>query len=230
LWFIYLLAIFFVSAKLLRNVTPLLVFALGALLQMASIDTGWLVIDEFAARFVYFFAGYWLASHVFAYAREVQGLNPVGIVGGLASWAVINAILVNNGAAQLPGIGLVLGFIGAGAVIAMGVLLSRFEFASPIRYCGANSIVIYLSFFMFMAATRTLLLNTGLIEDLGLIALVVTLAGLLGPVLLFWTVRKTPLSILFRRPNWGRIPATPRHRAAKPEPVSSHRQANPAKS
>ncbi|MGE0238059.1 MAG: acyltransferase family protein [Parvibaculaceae bacterium] len=221
LWFIYLLAIFFVTAKLLRGVPPLLVFAVAAALQMTSIHTGWLVIDEFANRFVYFFAGYWLAKHVFAYAREVQSLNPLGIVGGLAIWAVINAILVDNGAAKLPGIGLVLGFIGAGAVIAMGVFLARFKFALPIRYCGENSIVIYLAFFMFMAATRTLLLKTGVITDLGAVSLIVTLAGVAGPVLLFWAVRKTPLSFLFRRPGWVRIPATSRQRAAQPGLVSS---------
>jgi uncharacterized membrane protein YcfT len=217
LWFIYLLAIFFVVAKLARPVPPILVFALAALLEMASIHTGWLVIDEFAGRFVYFFAGYWLAGHIFAYAREVGGLNSLGILGGLAIWAVINAILVDNGAAELPGIGLVLGFIGAGAVIAAGVVLARFRFAAPIRYCGENSIVIYLSFFMFMAATRALLLKTGVIQDLGTVSILVTIAGVLGPVLLFWMVRRTHLSFLFRRPEWARLPATPR----KPELVSS---------
>lgn len=214
LWFIYLLAIFFVVVKALRPVPPLLVFAAGALLQMASIETGWLVIDEFASRFVYFFVGYWLAKHVFAYAREVGSLNPFGILGGLAIWAVINAILVENGAAHLPGIGLVLGFIGAGAVIASGVLLSRFKFTSPIRYCGENSIVIYLSFFMFMAATRSVLLKAGVIQDLGLISFLVTAVGVVGPVLLFWAVRHTPLSFLFRRPQWARLAAAPRQ---KPE-------------
>ena len=210
LWFIYLLAIFFVVTKLLRPLPPLLVFAMGCVLQMAAIDTGWLVIDEFANRFVYFFTGYWLAKHVFAYAREVSSLNPLGILGGLAIWAVINAILVDNGASHLPGIGLVLGFIGAGAVIAMGVFLTRFKFAEPIRYCGENSIVIYLAFFMFMAATRTLLLKAGIIQDLGTVSIIVTTAGVVGPVLLFWAVRKMPLSFLFRRPQWARIPATPR--------------------
>lgn len=221
LWFIYLLAIFFVVTKLLRPLPPLLVFAAGCALQMAALDTGWLVIDEFANRFVYFFTGYWLAKHVFAYAREVNSLNPIGILGGLAIWAVINAILVDNGASHLPGIGLVLGFIGAGAVIAAGVFLARFKFAEPIRYCGENSIVIYLSFFMFMAATRTLLLKAGIIQDLGTVSIIVTTAGVVGPVLLFWAVRKTPLSFLFRRPQWARIPATPRQKAVKPELVSS---------
>jgi uncharacterized membrane protein YcfT len=180
LWFIYLLAVFFVVVKLLRSLPPLLIFAVGCLLQMAAIHTGWLVIDEFASRFVYFFTGYWLAKYVFAYAREVGTLNPFGILGGLAIWAVINAILVDNGAAHFPGIGLILGFIGAGAVIAVGVSLSRFRITYPIRYCGENSIVIYLSFFMFMAATRNFLLKAGMIQDLGTVYIIVTTAGMVG--------------------------------------------------
>ncbi len=217
LWFIYLLSLFFVVVKLLRPFPPLLVFLVGAALEMAPIDTGWLVIDEFCARFVYFFAGYWLARHVFAFAREVDSLNPLGILAGLVMWGIINAILVSNGSAHLPGIGLILGFIGAGAVISAGVFLARFRLASPIRYCGENSIVIYLAFFMFMAATRTVLLKTGLIDDLAIVSFIVTAVGVISPVLLFWAVRRTPLSFLFRRPHWARIPATPR----QPELVSN---------
>ena len=62
LWFIYMLAIFFPVTKLLRNVPMLLVFAVAAMLEMAPIETGWTLIDEFAARYVYFYVGYWLAK------------------------------------------------------------------------------------------------------------------------------------------------------------------------
>lgn len=217
LWFIYLLAVFFVVAKLLRPVPPLLVFALAALLEMAAIETGSLIVDEFCARFVYFYAGFWLAKYVFAFADEVAGLNPLAILAGLVMWGIINAILVSNGAAALPGIGLILGFIGAGAVVSAAVLLQRFAFATPIRYCGENSIVIYLAFFLFMAGSRTALLKMGLVDDLAVVSLIVTAAGVAGPVLLFWAVRRTPLSFLFRRPGWARIPATPR----RPELVSN---------
>ena len=34
-----------------------------------------------------------------------------------------------------------------------------------LRYCGEHSIVIYLAFFLPMATTRTLLLQTGWIHD-----------------------------------------------------------------
>jgi uncharacterized membrane protein YcfT len=219
LWFIYLLAIFFVVVKALKGVPPILIFAVGAALEIAHLETGWLVIDEFANRFVYFFVGYWLAQHVFAFAREVDSLNPLGILLGLVMWGIINAILVSNGVAHMPVVSLVLGFIGAGAVISAGVFLSRFKFAEPIRYCGENSIVIYLSFFMFMAAARAVLLKVGIIDDLAIVSFIVTAVAVVSPVLLFWAVRKTPLAFLFRRPQWARLSEAKTSR--KPELVSS---------
>ena len=75
------------------------------------------------------------------------------------------------------------------------------DWSSAIRYCGENSIVIYLAFFLPMAATRTVLLKTGVIADLGTVSLLVTAAGVVGPLLLFWLVRDTPLSFLFKRPE-----------------------------
>src|ERR1700682_3193973 len=71
LWFIYLLPIFVVT-KLTHRMPPVLIFVVAALLEALKIHTGWTVIDEFAARFVYFFVGYWLASYVFTLARQAQ--------------------------------------------------------------------------------------------------------------------------------------------------------------
>jgi hypothetical protein len=41
--------------------------------------------------------------------------------------------------------------------------------------------------------------------DLGLVSIAVTSAGVIGPVLLFWTVRSTSFAFLFRRPAWARL-------------------------
>jgi len=205
LWFIYMLAIFFVVVKALRAVPPVLVFAAAAFLEMAPIETGSLLVDEFASRFVYFFAGYWLSAHVFAFAAAA-GRKPLPVmVSGLVLWGLANDVLVGGGWANLPVISLVLGFIGAAAVVSIGVLLSKTRLAEPIRYCGENSIVIYLAFFLFMAASRGLLLKIGAVADLGVVSLLVTAAGVIGPILLFWLVRETPASFLFRRPNWARL-------------------------
>ena len=210
LWFIYILAVFFAVVKLTRSVPPVYVFVAAALLEMAPIETGYLLVDEFASRFVYFFTGYWLAAPVFAFAQGVNFKSVPVILSGLFIWALGNTFMVTNGYSHLPGFSLILGFIGAAAVISTGVLLSKTRIAAPLRYAGENSIVIYLAFFLFMASMRSLLLKYNVVSDLGSVALLTTAAGVLGPVLLFWATRHTKLSLLFRRPAWARLATGPR--------------------
>ena len=69
LWFVYLLAVFSVATKLLRGVPPVILLALAAALQIIPVHTGWTLIDEFCARFVYFLAGYFLAPAIFRLAE-----------------------------------------------------------------------------------------------------------------------------------------------------------------
>jgi uncharacterized membrane protein YcfT len=115
---------------------------------------------------------------------------------------VINSSAVLSGYSTAPFAGLFLGFAGAGAVITTGVLLARTGLAEWLRYLGANSIVVYLSFFLFMAATRSVTLKLLAAINVDLLAAVTTLAGVVGPVLLFWIVRGTKLDFLFKRPKW----------------------------
>jgi uncharacterized membrane protein YcfT len=202
LWFIYLLAIFFVVTKALKDVPPLMVFIAAALLEMLPLHTGWMVIDEFAARYVYFFAGYWLAQHIFKWAEQLWVRNAFALMALVYIWSVINSYAVISGYSTAPLVGLFLGFAGAGAVITTGVLLARTGLAEWLRYLGANSIVLYLSFFLFMAVTRSVMLKLLPFINVDLLAAVTTLAGVIGPVLLFWAVRGTRLGFLFKRPKW----------------------------
>ena len=204
LWFIYLLPIFFVVIKLARSLPWPLVWLIGAALEMSHVNTGWTVIDEFAHRFIYIYSGYLFARHVFAFAASVQRHPAVALVG-LAVWALINGGLVVAGVADLPFVSLMLGYLGAGAVMAGGALMAQHKLFQPFRYCGRNSIVVYLAFFLPMAATRTVLLKTGIITDLGTVSLLVTAAGVIGSLCWFWAVRGTPLRLLFERPAWARL-------------------------
>ena len=212
LWFIYMLAVFFLVTKAAQSIPPLIVFVGAAILEAATktgaLATGHTLIDEFAARYVYFFAGYWFARHVFDLAASVSRKSALQILVGLVVWGVLNLIMVQSGLSLQPGISLVIGFVGAGAVIATGVLLSKFKFAAGLRYCGQNSIVIYLAFFLFMAGTRAVLLRYAPGLNLSLMALSTTTVGVVGPLLLFWVTRKTKLSFLFKRPNWAKLPET----------------------
>jgi hypothetical protein len=60
--------------------------------------------------------------------------------------------------------------------------------------------VIYLAFFLPMAATRTLLLKSGLIHDIGTISLVVTVVGVVGALALWRIALAAGANFLFERP------------------------------
>jgi uncharacterized membrane protein YcfT len=205
LWFIYHLAIFFLVTRLLRNVPWPLVFGVAALLEIAPIHTGSVLIDEFAARFVYFYSGYIFASYVFALADEARA-DKVTALTGLALWSTLNGLLVFNGYGDTPLVGLALGFAGAAAIVTIATLVTPLAVGKPLRWLGEHSIVIYLAFFLPMAVSRAVLLKLGMITDVGTISALVTLVGIAGPVVLYGFVQWTGVGkFLFERPRWARI-------------------------
>ncbi|MDX6805063.1 acyltransferase family protein [Terrihabitans rhizophilus] len=216
LWFIYLLPIFFVAAKLLKPAPRWLVLVAAAALEMAVIHTGWTVIDEFAERFVYFVIGWTFAPHIFAFARRV-GREPLPALVGLPAWAAVNALCVALGIATLPGMAMLLGLLGSAAIVAIGTLLARARLGELIRFAGEHSITIYLAFFLPMAVSRLVLLKTGIVTDVGWISLIVWLSAALSPLVLYLAIRKTGWgTFLFERPKAFRIDR-PRRKLAPAE-------------
>jgi uncharacterized membrane protein YcfT len=204
LWFIYLLPVFFVVTKLSRQLPsstgPYLVLGAAAALEMAHVATGWTVIDEFGARFVYFYSGYLFADQVFALSDRARARPPLALAA-LAMWALLNGGFVVAGVSQWPIISLALGLAGAIAIVTIGTLLARAQRLNALRFCGQHSIVIYLAFFLPMASTRTLLLKTGLIHDIGAISLLVTVAGVLGSLAVWRVALAVKADFLFDRPD-----------------------------
>ncbi len=200
LWFIYLLPVFFVTIKATRRLPPALIWIVGAALEMSQISTGWMVIDEFAMRFIYIYTGYLFAPYVFRLASAVR-MYPARALAGLAVWAVVNGALTHYGHATLPVVSLALGLAGACAIVSIGVLLARRHWLDFLRYFGEHSIVIYLAFFLPMATSRNILLKTGWIPDVGTMSAVVTFIGVTGAVAIWWACRNTKLNFLFERPD-----------------------------
>jgi uncharacterized membrane protein YcfT len=200
LWFIYLLPIFFVVAKATRGAPPLLIWGVAALLEMAHFSTGWTVIDEFGARFVYFYTGYLFADYVFALSVHARAWPRLALAS-LLLWALLDGGLVKFGVSEWPLISLALGLAGACAVVTVATLLARANWLNFIRFCGEHSIVIYLAFFLPMAATRTLLLRSAIIADVGTMSLVVTLVALAGALAIWRVSLKVGADFLFERPD-----------------------------
>jgi uncharacterized membrane protein YcfT len=200
LWFIYLLPIFFVVTKATRRLPPLLVWGLAAILETSHFSTGWTAIDEFGARFVYFYTGYLLADRVFAMSDRARA-QPSLALAALAIWAIADEGLVQLGVSEWPLISLTLGLAGACAIVTIATLLARDGCLKFLRFCGEHSIVIYLAFFLPMAATRTLLLHTGIIHDIGVMSLTVTLSALFGALAIWQAAIRLGANFLFERPD-----------------------------
>lgn len=206
LWFIYLLAIFFVVTKLLHDmkVPWQLTLAVAAALQIAPIETGIYIVDYFSERFVYFFAGYVFASRLFELAAYAGENHRIALVL-IAVWAVINGVAVATGAYLLPGVSLVLGAAGGVAVVLIASLLAASGRLAGLRWMGEHSIAIYLAFFFPMAVARAILPKLG-IFDVGTMSLLVTLTAVTGPVILYLVVQWTGYGrFLFERPAWAHI-------------------------
>lgn len=219
LWFIYMLPVFFVVTRL-GKAFPLLMLAGAALLEILPIHTGWLMVDEFASRYVYFLAGYLFATHIFNIAEWVRnhtGLATVyllawGTVNGVLVFAEVSPAIANllssewqlNSYAQLPFVSLVLGVMGALAIICGAVLLSAFRWSHFLEYMGRNSIVIYLAFFLPMSVSRVVLLQFASFLDIGTISFLVMVSATAGPVIFYWMIQWSGHgNFLFHRPKWA---------------------------
>ncbi|TVR10932.1 MAG: acyltransferase [Salinarimonadaceae bacterium] len=225
LWFVYMLAIFSVAAKLLRSLPVWALLGFGAVLEIAPINTGAILIDEFAGRFVYFLAGYLLATHIFRLADWALA-NKGAALAGLGAWALVNGWLALTPSgieghegmlASLPFVSLFAGAIGAVAMILISALLAQTLFGGALSYAGRHAIAVYLAFFLPMAATRIILIRLGIVEDIGLISLIVTIAAVTAPLVLERIVRHTPLNFIFERPAMFRIP--PARTQPRPQPA-----------
>ena len=101
MWFIYLLPIFFVVAKLTRCVLPLVLWPLATLLEITDVHTDIVVTDEFCARYVCFYTGYAFAGSSFKFAETVRDSPREGLTL-LFAWAVFEVqVVMSAGVATL---------------------------------------------------------------------------------------------------------------------------------
>lgn len=217
LWFIYLLAIFAVAVKLLRNVAPWVVWPVAALLEALPIHTGWMVPDEFAARFVYFYTGYIAAPHVFRFADAARRLTLPALFAALLGWALFEALMVfadvdGRSLATLPGVSLALGLAGSLAVAAAGVWMARAAVFGFVRLVGQRTLIVYVAFFLFMATARTILVKVAPWLGADIISTIVLAAAITGPLVMHRMVRNTPLRFLFERPAAFHLPPSDERR------------------
>lgn len=208
LWFVHMLAIFYMVTRLLRKMPVLLVFIAAALLQTAFrldfIATDWGIANRFFDRYVYFFAGYAAAPWIFSFAQWVTRRKLLAL-STMLLWALVNAWFTYNGSDETAGLSLVLGFAGAAAIVTTGSLLAERGWAEWLRYTGSLSIVVYLTYFLPMKVFLKLFSATGIISDVGLASSLITFGAVLLPLLFHRIVRHSWLNFLYQRPAAFRL-------------------------
>ena len=218
LWFIYVLPVFYLIARFAQPLPPALVLAVALALHLLPVETGWLLIDETAQFLVFFLAGHLFRDQIFALAKAVSDHAVLAIVL-LAGWVPAHAWLQAQG--DLVGVPTLLSAVGAMAMVATAAILAgrlpRNALIDGLNWVGKYSIVVYLAFFLPMAVTRTLIVKTGLITDIGLASLVTTVAAVAGPIMLYYATRLTGLGrFLFERPRLAIIERRAKDRVPVP--------------
>lgn len=207
LWFLHLLIMFSLLAYILRQVNPRVVLAAAALLYILRVQTGSVLLDEFSGRAIFFAAGWVLAPLFFASARwaiERHTCTTAFVLGlGLVNLAFIQLV----DAEQIRLAGLVLGLAGAAAMAMLSAQLAGVPLVGKsMAALGRRSLSIYVAFTFPMAAFRALWVQADVLGDswlgIGVGSVLITLVALAAPLVLEKAVRGSPLSFLFRRPDF----------------------------
>lgn len=219
LWFVYLLAVFGIVAKLLWRIQAphWAVLAFSALLVLAPMQSPSYIVTQFCAYFFYFYLGYVFAPQILRLADWAEQNRPAAWAG-LSGFVLLNAVLVFlphfellpsrtiMGYAQFPPIHLGLAVSGALALYVLSALLARYPAAWWLEWIGRHSLVIYLAFTIPMSLFRTTAMSTGLITDTGILGLSVFVAAMIGPVILYKMIEFLGRGwFLFERPGWAHI-------------------------
>lgn len=216
LWFVHMLAVFYLVTWALRAVPKWIVFIAALMVQVAFsmdlIHTSFTQFDKFCAYFVYFYVGYAASGLVFA-AVDWLSARPRLACAGLFVWALANTAAVRFGWATLPGVSFAAGIAGAAALMAIGGLMARDQIGGWVRYAGQNSIVIYLTFFIPVKVLQLVFAQTGIIPDVGAATAIILAAGVAAPLIGHWLIKDTPLNFLYQRPP--AISISPRYRGGE---------------
>lgn len=231
-WFIYMLGVFSLVAKLAWQfkLPHWLVLGAAALLQMAPIDVPSYAVTQFCAYFVFFYLGYAGSPLVFRIV-EAAAARPMLAVLGLVTWALLEAFLVfwpenvmlpmdmEMGFAAFPPLHFVLAVAGSIAICVGAALLMKLPLMGWLRWLGEHSLVVYLAFTIPMSAIRIVSMKLGF-TDTSLLSCTVLVGAISAPVVLYLIIQRVGFGrFLFERPSWAHIPGTPGSRNATPAPV-----------
>lgn len=199
IWFIYILPLFFLTARFCRALPPFLVFGAALVMSLLQTQSGWIVADSYTKYLVFFLGGLYAGPWIKTLAAWAKN-RVLGVVGLCLAFVAANLQVMAWGQVEHPAFALVMGFLGAVTIICLSALVGASRAFAPVRYCGQNSLAIYVAFTFPMVAARILGSKTGLITDPDLLSVFVLTTAVAGALAMAWTARRVGITFLFDRP------------------------------
>ena len=192
----------------MRPMPMLLQFAIAIACKFMLTTTGIELIDFFSKYYVFFLAGHFGRDIWFALAHSAREQKLASMLG-LVVWAVANGLVVWLGYGEIVPVAIIMGVLGFMAVVDFMGIITEFApgraLAKVFRYLGGHSLPIYLGFFLPMGVTRILVMKFGN-GDPGLSALLVSMAAVIGAILMYEVVMRVKIgTFLYVRPQWARL-------------------------
>jgi len=220
LWFIYVLALFGLAAKLLfQTKVPIwLSLPVAYAVSAMSIETGAFAIDQFLEYFVFFHVGQIFGASIIAFVEQVgkrQGLAWIGVI----VWSLVNTFLVfwpnftmspgelsMGYVASIPGLQTLSGIAGAIAICVLARLTVDTKVMKWLAYFGERSLFTFVSFVIVMGIARIVLEKAGLAGYPNYYVTLLLLASTAIPVIGYIVIsRVRVLGFLIVRPTWVRL-------------------------
>jgi fucose 4-O-acetylase-like acetyltransferase len=193
-WFLYALLIHqLVIAAVWPRKWLLVPVALLGLALLQNLGGGWIQIRAFGFL-PFVVAGILLASALNRVAASSFMMQLGLTVGGWLAFIVLWELLAQD--KLMFGGATLLGFAGSIGTIGVAMLLASTRAARLLNILGEASLAIYLAHTMFSAGTRIMLKLAGIAPDNSVSLLAASIAGLLGPWLLWEFAKMTGYSRL----------------------------------
>jgi uncharacterized membrane protein YcfT len=217
MWFIQLLPLLYLATRVTRKLPQgiVIVVAIGLHYLAAAVPgpgryamesdlTDSITLNSFLLFWIYFLIGHHCQRGLFQLAGS-SASGPRRATVALAAWTALEMTATSRGWPDILGLDLFFGLLGACAVVAAAGLATRLPGMGWLAYVGRNSLAVYLSFFLPMAAARFLALRSFPNADIGVLAAAVTIAAVLGSVAMLQAARAAGVTFLFERPRWARL-------------------------
>ncbi len=212
LWFIYMLAVFYVVTRLLNPLPMPVVMAIGLALFIwqPNPEIGFLpdghssLIKEFCWRYIFFLTGVYGYKSFFKLAEKASE-KPVIALGAFAAFIVMNIIILSYNFESNHIMSLINSYAGTLTVIGFCAVLARYRIGSFLTFIGKHSLFIYISFFVPNAFLRTIMIKLNIDPEINIFILLIWFVSVVTPIIVYLIIKKTPLSFVYIRPEMFKL-------------------------